>query len=59
MPSECACSLKPRSGPFQSDKGHARTMDCKLAFHGIRTHLLSTQPLSIIIHVLKVILALC
>jgi hypothetical protein len=59
MPSECACSLEPQLGPFPSDKGHARTLNCKLAFHGVRTHLLSTQSLSIIIHVLEVILAFC
>src|ERR1700733_7905234 len=32
------------------------TMDCKLPFHSISTHLLSSQFLSIIIHVFQIIL---
>jgi hypothetical protein len=59
MPSECACSLKFKLGPFQAMKGMTRTMNCKLAFHGICAHLLSTQPLGIIIHVIKIILVSC
>ena len=59
MPSECACSLKFKLGPFQAMKDMTRTLNCKLALHGIRAHLLSTQSLSIIVHVIKIILAPC
>jgi len=59
MPSEYACSLKFKLGPFQAMKGVMRTMNGKLALHGICAHLLSTQPLGIIIHVIKIILASC
>jgi hypothetical protein len=59
MPSVCACSLKFKLGLFQAMEGMIRTMNRKLALHGVCAHLLSTQPLGIIIHVIKIILASC
>ena len=59
MLSGCACSLKLKLAPFQAMKDMTRTLNCKLAFHGICAHLLPTQPLGIIIHIIKIILASC
>ena len=42
MPSACAYSLKIRLGPSKATEVVVRTLDCELALHRIRSHLLST-----------------